>query len=122
MVEQTLGDLDPGEVVIKAKHAAVNCKDARAVSGAGNVVNAAGETFTTSIYPFILRSVSLAGINANHPVATRGTAWTRMARGGDLRPKHLDKICFTIPFDRLQAHCDQLMGGGVRGRAVVKIS
>jgi len=83
--------------------------------------NAAGETFTTSIYPFILRSVSLAGINANHPVATRGTAWTRMARGGDLRPKHLDKICFTIPFDKLRAHCDQLMAGGVRGRAVVKI-
>jgi len=84
--------------------------------------NAAGETFTTSIYPFILRSVSLLGINANHPVATRGTPWKRMARGGDLRPKHLEKICFTIPFDKLQAHCDELMGGGVRGRAVVKIS
>ncbi len=37
-VEQTLDDLDPGEVVIRAKHAAVNYKDARAVSGAGNVV------------------------------------------------------------------------------------
>jgi acrylyl-CoA reductase (NADPH) len=84
--------------------------------------NAAGETFATSIYPFILRSVSLVGINGNHPVAARGSAWTRMARGGDLRPRHLERICYQIPFGELQAHCDQLIGGGVRGRAVVKIS
>ena len=31
IVEQQLGDLDPGEVVIKAKYAAANHKDARAV-------------------------------------------------------------------------------------------
>ena len=37
-VEQTLNELDPGEVVIRAKYAAVNFKDARAVSGAGNVI------------------------------------------------------------------------------------
>ncbi len=82
--------------------------------------NAAGETFTSSIYPFILRSVSLAGINANHPVATRGSAWTRMARGGDLRPRNLDKICFDIPFARLREHCDEVVAGTVRGRGVVR--
>ena len=37
-VTQGLQDLDPGEVVIQARYAAVNYKDARAVSGAGNVV------------------------------------------------------------------------------------
>jgi putative YhdH/YhfP family quinone oxidoreductase len=37
-VDHTLDDLDPGEVVIRAKYAAVNYKDARAVSGAGNVI------------------------------------------------------------------------------------
>ena len=84
--------------------------------------NAAGETFATSIYPFILRSVSLAGINGNHPVATRGSAWARMARGGDLRPRHLNAICHTLPFAALQGHCDKLIAGGVRGRAVVKIA
>lgn len=82
--------------------------------------NAAGETFTSSIYPFILRSVSLAGINGNHPVASRGGAWTRMARGGDLRPKHLDRICFEIPFAGLKDYCEQLVAGGIRGRAVVR--
>ena len=82
--------------------------------------NAAGETFSSSIYPFILRSVSLAGINANHPLPARGSAWTRMARGGDLRPRHLDKICFEIPFARLKEYCDEVIAGGIRGRAVVR--
>lgn len=82
--------------------------------------NAAGETFTSSIYPFILRSVSLAGINANHPLPARGSAWTRMARGGDLRPRHLDKICFQIPFAELKGYCEEVIVGGIRGRAVVR--
>ncbi|TAK72445.1 MAG: acryloyl-CoA reductase [Betaproteobacteria bacterium] len=84
--------------------------------------NAAGETFTTSIYPFILRSVSLVGINGNHPVSARGAAWTRMAPGGDLRPRHTHKIAYEIAFDELQAHCDKLIRSGVRGRAVVRMS
>jgi acrylyl-CoA reductase (NADPH) len=83
--------------------------------------NAAGETFTSSIYPFILRSVTLAGINGNHPVPARGSAWTRMAPGGDLRPRHIPMIAYEIAFDDLQAHCDKLIRGGVRGRAVVKM-
>jgi acrylyl-CoA reductase (NADPH) len=81
--------------------------------------NAAGEKVETSIYPFILRSVTLAGINANHPVATRGTAWTRMAKGGDLRPRHLDSICFDIAFRDLKTYCDQVISSGIQGRAVV---
>ena len=81
--------------------------------------NAAGETFTTSIYPFILRSVSLVGINANHPVPSRGEVWARMAKGGDLYPKHLQDIAYTIPFEDLQNHCAKLINSGARGRAVV---
>lgn len=82
--------------------------------------NAAGEQFTTSIYPFILRSVVLAGVNANHPVGSRGSAWRRMT--GDLRPQALDKIVHRISFADLPAHCDALINGGVRGRAVVCFS
>jgi alcohol dehydrogenase len=81
--------------------------------------NAAGETFTTSIYPFILRSVSLVGVNANHPVPERGDVWQRMMPGGDLHPRHIEDICYRLPFAQLQAHCEKLIAGGVRGRAVV---
>ncbi|MFM9882741.1 MAG: acryloyl-CoA reductase [Burkholderiales bacterium] len=80
--------------------------------------NAAGETFTTSIYPFILRSAMLVGINANHPVNERGSAWSRLAT--DMKPRHLDKIIQTIPFAQLKPYCDQLIGGGARGRTVVQ--
>jgi putative YhdH/YhfP family quinone oxidoreductase len=83
--------------------------------------NAAGETFTSSIYPFILRSVKLVGINANHPVEKRRTAWHRMRRGGNLRPRHLDKICQPITLADLHKYCDQVIGGGIRGRALVMI-
>ena len=82
--------------------------------------NAAGATFATSIYPFILRGVSLAGINGNHPVPERGSAWARMGKGGDLRPRHIREIAYTIAFDGLQAHCEKLIASGVRGRAVVE--
>jgi acrylyl-CoA reductase (NADPH) len=80
--------------------------------------NAAGETFTTSIYPFILRSAMLIGINANHPVDERGTAWSRLAT--DMKPRHLDRIIQIVSFAQLKPYCDQLIKGGARGRAVVQ--
>ena len=81
--------------------------------------NAASETLTTSIYPFILRSVSLVGINGNHPVPERGEIWARMAKGGDLHPKHLHQIAYPIKFENLLDHCAKVMQAGIRGRAVV---
>ena len=81
--------------------------------------NAAGESLTTSIYPFILRGVTLTGINGNHPVPERGAVWARMSKGGDLHPRHTHEIAYTIPFSDLQAHCEKLIASGVRGRAVV---
>ena len=80
--------------------------------------NAAGETFTTSIYPFILRSVQLVGVNANHPVSLRGGAWGRLA--GDLRPRNLDRIVTRVPFAGLPAYCERVIAGGIRGRGVVQ--
>ena len=81
--------------------------------------NAAGETLNTPIYPFILRSVSLVGINGNHPVPERGEIWRRMQKGGDLHPKHLHQIAYPIKFENLLEHCQKLMDAGIRGRAVV---
>jgi putative YhdH/YhfP family quinone oxidoreductase len=79
--------------------------------------NAAGETFATSIYPFILRSVVLAGVNANHPLDRRTRAWQRMTT--DLKPRALETIVHRVPFARLVEHCQALIAGGVRGRGVV---
>ena len=80
--------------------------------------NAAGENFTTSIYPFILRSVQLVGVNANHPVGLRGDAWRRLA--GDLRPRNLDRIVTKVSFTELPAYCERVIAGGIRGRGVLQ--
>lgn len=82
--------------------------------------NAAGESLSTSIYPFILREVALLGINGNDVVPERGSAWKRMGVDGDLRPRHLDKIAYTIPFSDLLTHCEKIVQGKARGRAVVQ--
>jgi acrylyl-CoA reductase (NADPH) len=88
---------------------------------AGGIVaafgNAGGENLATSIYPFILRSVTLAGINANHPIDRRTTAWTRMST--DLRPQALEAICHRVPFADLLDYCDTVIAGRARGRGVV---
>lgn len=84
--------------------------------------NAAGEAFTTSIYPFIVRQVVLVGVNANHTVPQRRRAWARLARGGDLRLGHAERICRTNAFDELPAYCARLIESGGRGRAAVRVS
>jgi len=96
----------------------------RTVGYGGNIAsigNAAGIEFTTTVIPFILRAVCLLGINSvETPRDLRLAVWGRI--GGDLRPRHLDKIAGTtisldgLP-DQFQAHID----GEVTGRTVVEI-
>lgn len=79
--------------------------------------NAAGETFTTSVYPFILRSVTLVGVNADAPVDRRTGAWMRLTH--DLKPGALAQIVQRIRFGELPQHCERLTAGQSRGRVVV---
>ena len=62
MIEQTLEDLAPGDIVIQSQYAAVNYKDARAVTGVGKVlsnlpavpgVEVAGLVVESSMYGFL---------------------------------------------------------------------
>ena len=47
--------------------------------------------FDTTVFPFILRGVSLLGVSStNCPMPLRREIWQRL--GQDLKPKHLDKI------------------------------
>jgi acrylyl-CoA reductase (NADPH) len=71
--------------------------------------------------PFILRGVSLLGINSiEMPAALRNQAWQRLA--DDLRPAHLDLIApRTIDFDELPGAFDAYLTGSVTGRMAVRI-
>ena len=70
--------------------------------------------------PFILRGVTLAGIDSvMAPPVLRQEAWRRLAR--DLDPGALDLITEEVPLDAAIAKAGALLAGGVRGRIVVRI-
>jgi acrylyl-CoA reductase (NADPH) len=82
---------------------------------------AQGMDFPASVAPFILRGVSLLGIDSvMAPKPPRIAAWERLAR--DLDPSVLDSIATQIPLDDVIAAAGDLMDGKVRGRIVVDVN
>jgi NADPH2:quinone reductase len=97
----------------------------RTVDNWGNIASiglAASHKLETTVMPFILRGVSLLGINSSAmPRDVRTGIWKRLAT--DLKPRHLDKIVTeTIPFDELPAAFEDFVKGRIMGRTVVKIA
>ena len=81
---------------------------------------AQGMDLPTSVMPFILRGVTLAGIDSvMAPLAKRQRAWARLAR--DLDPNLLESMIDEVPLEGAVAKAHDLMAGRVRGRVVVKI-
>jgi putative YhdH/YhfP family quinone oxidoreductase len=75
----------------------------------------------TTVAPFILRGVSLLGVDsANTPMPQRRRVWERLA--SDLKPKHLAGITRTIPFDDLPTVFDDFLKARIRGRIVVDLA
>jgi acrylyl-CoA reductase (NADPH) len=96
----------------------------RTVDFWGNIASiglAGSAELKTTVMPFILRAVSLLGINTSTtPREMRLAVWKRIAT--DLRPRHLDRIVTrTIGFDELPGAFPAYIEGGVVGRTVVKI-
>lgn len=75
----------------------------------------------TTVMPFILRGVSLLGINSiEMPSAMRNDIWTRL--GGEWKPKQLEEVVAReIPFAELPGAFGGYFDGGNWGRTVVKI-
>jgi acrylyl-CoA reductase (NADPH) len=82
---------------------------------------AAGMDLPTSVAPFILRGVSLLGIDSVMcPLELRETAWKRLA--SDLESSKLTEITHEIGLDEVIGAGARILAGQVRGRIVVKIS
>jgi acrylyl-CoA reductase (NADPH) len=97
----------------------------RTVDFWGNIASiglAAGPELKTTVMPFILRGVTLIGINSSATRReTRLAVWQRIAT--DLRPRHLDRIVTrTIAFEELPQAFPAYLEGGVSGRTVVRIA
>lgn len=81
---------------------------------------AQGADFPATVMPFILRNITLFGIDSVHaPREERVVAWDRLARELDL--KKLDVITQTIPLSDVAAASARLLRGEIRGRLVVTL-
>ncbi|MBB3190302.1 MDR family oxidoreductase [Halomonas cerina] len=82
---------------------------------------AQGMDLPASVAPFILRGVTLAGIDSvMRPYADRVEAWRRL--GELLAPEQLDAITRTIGLEEAIDTAGELLAGRVRGRVVVDMS
>ena len=80
---------------------------------------AQGMDLPTSVMPFILRGVTLAGVDSvMAPLPKRQRAWDRLAKDLDLAL--LETMIDEVPLEGAIAKAHELMDGKVRGRVVVK--
>jgi acrylyl-CoA reductase (NADPH) len=79
---------------------------------------AQGMDFPASVAPFILRGVTLVGINSVYrSIADRTEAWGRLAR--EIDPAKLDRMTTTIGLADVVGAAHDLIDGKIRGRLVV---
>ena len=121
----------PGKPLQKERWAAVvdavgshTLANACAQTRYGGVVAACGlaqgADFPSTVMPFILRGVTLCGIDSvMAPIALRQKAWERLAT--DLDAAKLESMVAEVPMERAVEKAYALMAGQVRGRVIVKI-
>ena len=81
---------------------------------------AAGMDLPATVAPFILRGVTLAGIDSVYvPTTRRRAAWHRLAH--DLPAGRLASISRTIGLEDVEKAATELLAGKVKGRLVVEI-
>jgi acrylyl-CoA reductase (NADPH) len=82
---------------------------------------AQGMDFPASVAPFILRGVTLYGIDSvMAPMAKRAEAWARLAKELDLAK--LDALTQEIPLAGALEAAPRILAGQVRGRLVVNVN
>jgi len=82
---------------------------------------AQGMDFPSSVAPFILRGVSLLGIDSvMAPKAVRQLAWDRLAR--DLDASVLEQISKTVGLAEAINAAQDIVAGAIRGRVIVDVN
>ncbi|MBM3684394.1 MAG: oxidoreductase [Actinobacteria bacterium] len=82
---------------------------------------AQGGDLPTSVYPFIIRGVTLIGVDSvMAPLAIRREAWDRLA--AELDRTALAAMTTTVGLAEVPSVCASILDGGVRGRVVVDVN
>lgn len=109
-VDTVGGDILATAVKSAKLHGVVTC--------CGNVASA---ELPINVYPFILRGVSLVGIDSAYcPMDIRKKVWAKLA--GEWKLDKLDAIATEISLDGLDKHIDLILQGKEKGRVVVNLS
>jgi acrylyl-CoA reductase (NADPH) len=82
---------------------------------------AGGIKLNTTVMPFIIRGISLIGIDSpTCPYAVREIIWAKLAK--TWKPRHLDAIATReVGLDGIAGVLDSMLAGGSVGRTLVKI-
>lgn len=80
----------------------------------------ASSDLVLNVFPFILRGVSLLGIDSvNCPADTRREVWQKLS--GAWKPPRLDQLTTEVGLSGLEEAIQTILKGGIRGRVVVKL-
>ncbi|TWU45753.1 putative acrylyl-CoA reductase AcuI [Novipirellula aureliae] len=79
-----------------------------------------GAELNTTVHPFILRGITLAGIDsAMCPMPKRKIVWEKLS--GDWKLDGLESLATLASLDQMPAWVERILAGGVSGRIVVEI-
>jgi acrylyl-CoA reductase (NADPH) len=82
--------------------------------------NVASPKLDLTVFPFILRGVTLIGIDSqNYPMKYREQVWGKLA--GDWKPKHLNEASEEITLEDLSGKIDLMLAGKLKGRTIVNL-
>ena len=111
-----------GVVDTVGSHTLVNaCAQTRWYGAVAACGLAQGADLPGTVMPFILRGITLYGINCVRiPNEVRAEAWALLAR--HVRPEQLDRMTQEIGLTEVIAHAGPLLDGQVRGRTVVDVA
>ncbi|MBA3010274.1 MAG: YhdH/YhfP family quinone oxidoreductase [Proteobacteria bacterium] len=80
--------------------------------------NVASPDLPINVFPFILRGVSLIGIDSQHcPMPLRQTLWKNLSAAW--KPDQLENLCSRIGLDDLSPGIEKILKGQLRGRTLV---
>jgi acrylyl-CoA reductase (NADPH) len=83
--------------------------------------NAGGPDFTTTVFPFILRGVSLIGIESvRFPSSQRPEVWNRIAQ--TLSADQLKEMTDLRPLGEVPRLSSLILEGEIRGRTVIDVN
>ncbi len=94
-----------------------SCRHSGCVAACGLT---AGHQLRLTVYPFILRAVTLAGVDAAWcALALRHEVWRRLA--GPWKPEGLERLAQFVTLESLPPRIDDILAGRITGRVVVEI-